>query len=1054
MPLNTGLLIACLEATKGKLSGVKAELGLTPAVKSAIVVLQELTKNGSVDEVGNMKDNLIEIFPFRVVILPAVLGLHSAKPRLCEMCLSMLHHILNECVLPPDMSFDNVFHSSRSDSISGKLIIWATLEALTVTLAVPDQAVQSKVLECFIVASKDLRFEIGGPILEQLMRNCFNLRLSTSNDSIRVRANSALQAVIRDRVIADLVLRCNREPGGPTAPRHALRVNVQAQPRRNSAAPTGRASTNSDAASAAGHSGQGPHLMNSDSSSFAPEGLHTEPTDFAQMPVLYVKTNACCLDPSDTRDVYLVFHTLLALAVRPIPSTVSDLNAIEVRSRVYALDLVVYALESFDDKHNDFQHRAILPDVVSRLRREFWRCIARNLCYSIPFPLFQGAVRVLTQLALKCHHMHHNDIRWFHDLVVVPLVKSRFSTFDMKMEFLHFYRAIFTRPSLAITFFVNYDCLRRDFDMGTLQAFVAAVAELMFLDFSPAVNGVYGVDTSGSINFVHSGVGAPAPAEKAARSGPAMPGPAQLVDTGDAKQAKPSSMWAAASAVVLSHDQADHLRFESAAVLSELLFSLLRWLEEEEDANTPSVREDTRRHDPISAPAADEAAAFGGAPASPLIPTPAMPPAHIKYHWRHVHQVQMNSLLLAEGRRRFAANWRDGMTYWREHKMIDGTPAGFALFLKEQPRIDKRQITAMFDRLKKDSFCHDFASAWFALKQYRGVTIDVAVRDTLVDTFERPNFDSQLWEHILRLLGEEYARQTQSISGDTADTFGNLILFLHTNLHNANTQPKDKMSATAFVRIATEITTALPPDELLALYNRVAEAKWAAKPNPLVDLHVTASQMTRTLAIWEPSKEAMLASAEIDGNMAAYAENFTHLSRSQQSALILMQHLTECIERFNDYVKSTTIGGGPIAAEGATVPQLGAGLSASASVSSPGAPKRDQGGMEAFNCRVELPAFAPPFYAQHVRPLLQAVVPHVLAATYLVGRLGTTQRQLRLTQQLYARVEDLAAAFGLTLAAFETKTTGVLLECLRQELSVRLGPPDVPLTLHFLHRPT
>lgn len=167
---------------------------------------------------------------------------------------------------------------------------------------------------------------------------------------------------------------------------------------------------------------------------------------------------------------------------------------------------------------------------------------------------------------------------------------------------------------------------------------------------------------------------------------------------------------------------------------------------------------------------------------------------NIQYHWKHVHHLHRNKRILEEAVLRVNKNWRSGRAYLIEQRVIPPLPSPpssespavvapyrppksveeiaalpplslctklFAVFLREQPSVDKSILCSIFERVNKDESCVEVLRAYLATFHYGGVPIDVALRDTTCEfmSWDRPQFEAQVWETIQLFFGCEYHQQ-------------------------------------------------------------------------------------------------------------------------------------------------------------------------------------------------------------------------------------------------------------------------------------------------------
>lgn len=174
--------------------------------------------------------------------------------------------------------------------------------------------------------------------------------------------------------------------------------------------------------------------------------------------------------------------------------------------------------------------------------------------------------------------------------------------------------------------------------------------------------------------------------------------------------------------------------------------------------------------------------------------------APLAYHWKHVHHLMQNKLLLQESR---LVNAEGGMKKWVTFASDHGFfashhPAVIARFLQDAPVVVGDEVKhSLANALLKDPLYSEVLGELLALRQMRGQPIDIAFRDFVCDVLHPEGMpqdkqlpESQAWGRLQTLFGNEYAKQNADaevkLTPYAADALAGSILFLHSATHNAN----------------------------------------------------------------------------------------------------------------------------------------------------------------------------------------------------------------------------------------------------------------------------
>ena len=391
-----------------------------------------------------------DAFPTNSVLHALLLGLSTKKPRLCEQCLDCLLAILKAQMISGSDVFDTLLTGPLS--LGGKPVLVAVLERLADTLSIADAPVKQSVLDNIEVCVRDDRLPLTGGILLKPFQCVFNLHLTTTDPVLRSRTRSICELTFTHRVLQAF-------------------VNREVPPEQASVLPP----------------------MFSCTSDVPTLDFEGEPTEYCpivvdpcEVPKPPADLSSC---DSGTRDCILLLRTLCNIVVRPLPTSANTIQHVEVRTRDFGLSLIVLFFERLPAEvawRSSLHYRSVVF-LFTTLRKDLWNAIGSNLATVAPVSFFAQAMDILQSVCTKLHYFAQDDIYGFLTQVLFPMAKSKISNFQEKYAALQLAKAILQEPSLAVAYFINYDCNVHFADSrkldGLLEPISMFVTELMFLQF-------------------------------------------------------------------------------------------------------------------------------------------------------------------------------------------------------------------------------------------------------------------------------------------------------------------------------------------------------------------------------------------------------------------------------------------------------------------------------------------------------------------------------------------------------------------------------------------
>lgn len=509
--LNVVVVSDALNELLRKASGVDKALGLKESATRAQQQVFHHSEHGGP-------------FPVQPVLHALVTALLPRKSRLSEAALRALAQLLASQVIPGEGVFDQIVAGAHS----GKLFAWAVVEALCHTLlGVDDRVVQTAALDCLSLLSLDFRFALAGPVLAKAVQSCFNARLTADNTGVQLKAGVVTREILLLRVVRQFVRLAPLAYGSVPATAAAATAGATASTTRR-ATPTAAEPTESegvaggegDAARFGGsvgaerplnssfvaHSGGAAaapavpagSLYRSSTALPVPAGSSAddEPTVYAEVvvdgcePLPWHSADRLLSDaPQATKNAVLLLRTLCALAARPIPDTASRPGTVEVRTRDYALELLVAFFRDIPASMlwGSKPSAHALGGLLALVQGDLWLAIGRNVASVAPASYFDRAVELLTELCVKCHHPLQNELHAFLTSALFPLARSQESSFQQKSKALDLVAAVLQDPVVFLSYFINADCNPWFSDParlpGFLEPLVSFVVEMQFIDF-------------------------------------------------------------------------------------------------------------------------------------------------------------------------------------------------------------------------------------------------------------------------------------------------------------------------------------------------------------------------------------------------------------------------------------------------------------------------------------------------------------------------------------------------------------------------------------------
>ncbi|EKF32739.1 hypothetical protein MOQ_003406 [Trypanosoma cruzi marinkellei] len=736
--------------------------------------------------------------------------------------------------------------------------------------------------------------------------------------------------------------------------------------------------------------------------------------------------------PRALEDMLLLIKFFCRMASRTCSGSgsTSEKNP-EVRVRQIALEMLESLFLEIPMANCDAEHTCAtwLTVVVAATKYQLLRCIARNLSTIVPSSFFTTSVRILTLLLRKFHYHLARELHALLAVMLFPLAVSKFSSFSQKHAVLSMVRELVSIPHLCVSFFINYDC-NPTFDPaakygGMLELLVDFIVEMTYMDFF-------------------------------------------------------DPEW-------LSLDQQQLLRGECVSAMHSLVDSMLRWVSEDPREYTQrqlrevvgqalcksGVRSQGARrwHDVylsngwgsggngkgtgtselLSADlSSSTSSSFSTASAASSKGDGREKPQDwgkthkVGYHWKHVHCLLQNKRIAQEAMQYInKGNWRDGMKLLEQRGYIlhadEATRwSDFARFLRTYPGIERSALCSIFERVLKDPDCDRILREYMQLFSYKGVPIDVALRDTTCEfmSWERPTFEAQVWAVIQRRFGEAYAAQNpRSITVKDADAMAGVLLFLHTSLHNENMR-NNRMTIEEFVRNGNEcVDFAFLEQDMRDMYNRVAQRKWE-----LDELQRTPRQVELEKKM--PSLSSKIRQQQKYSSFSSVADLANE--ETSFSTALNTPGSSKSFRKGNDESEGSRL------LDNVVVPYTACpeGFKLRESYHQRYVDVATQH-LRQLECehrmqRLEACALQPyiePHYAQHVRPMLLMLYPQIAATLYMGFRVLEEQPIFRLICSTYDMLYDLAAIFVVNLSGLRVAVERQIRRWLEDENAQRLLPP-------------
>ncbi|KPI90109.1 hypothetical protein ABL78_0754 [Leptomonas seymouri] len=566
--------------------------------------------------------------------------------------------------------------------------------------------------------------------------------------------------------------------------------------------------------------------------------------------------------PSSLKDLLMLLRRMCHCAVRPCSGALSDSN-LDIRARDVSLWVLELTFEGFPVANCGQEHRCAvwMSLVMHACKYELLGCLSRNLAMPAPFSFFERALHLLEMMLCKLHHHLARELHTLLGAFLLPLMSSKYAGFRQKHAVLAMIRQLFSVPHLCVSFFVNYDC-NPAFDAdaeygGMLELLVEHVAETIFLDHVNEDGDAYPWLTSDQQQLLRS--------ECVVVIHTFMNSMHRWI--AEDPQEYATALRRSVQKAIQRRDQqqqgADNGVDDLSAAVDEVAELYLdNW--EAEEGTCPeltlagSCANGDMRGEAIGASSTECSTGVLHThnltvvldAASNLAVSYWGKKRNIKYHWKHIHYLLHNKRIAQEAVQLInSGKWQDAKVFLEnrgyiaaippsEDEIIDPTtvPPGdssyrlFARFLFDYPGISRDSLSKIFERVnRKDGAARLILTEYLRCFNYADVPIDVAMRDTTCKfmSWDRPMFESKVWETIQKCFGAEYARQNPySITVNDADTMAGVLLFLHSNLHNQIVK-NNRMPASEFVRDANDcLSYPLAAEDLQAMYHRVLHSKW------------------------------------------------------------------------------------------------------------------------------------------------------------------------------------------------------------------------------------
>jgi hypothetical protein len=624
--------------------------------------------------------------------------------------------------------------------------------------------------------------------------------------------------------------------------------------------PTQSPNGNNDSFARGGHTGGiSPQLSNL---SFNPHLLFCNSIDDSLVTdALSTLNNTDGALPSALKDLLMLLRRMCRYAIRPCAGTLSDGNA-GIRARDLSLWVLELTFEGLPVANCEQEHRCAvwMSLVMHACKFELLACLSKNLAVPAPFSFFERALHLLGMLLRKLHYHLARELHTLLGAFLLPLMVSKYAAFRQKHAVLAMIRQLFSVPHLCVSFFVNYDC-NPAFDAGAeyggmLELLVEHVVEMTFLDHVNEDGDAYPWLTSDQQQLLRS--------ECVVIIHTLMQSFHRWIAEDPQEYAKALRRSARKTMLRQEQQQATGNTVDDTAELY-----LDNW-EADDEVPFPeqaSMTSAVTVTGAASADGVDESTTASTAGSNTgalhtrnltivLDATSGVAVPHwgknrnIDYHWKHIHYLLHDKRIAQEAVQRInAGNWQDAKLFLEtrsymaaippsEAELSDPTTVGpgfssyclFARFLFDYPGISRDSLSKIFELVnKKDGASRLVLMEYLHCFNYVDVPIDVAMRDTTCKfmSWDRPMFESKVWETIQKCFGAEYARQNpNSITADDADTMAGVLLFLHSNLHNQVVK-NNRIPVSQFVRDANDcLTFPMMEEDLQAMYSRVLSRKW------------------------------------------------------------------------------------------------------------------------------------------------------------------------------------------------------------------------------------
>lgn len=635
---------------------------------------------------------------------------------------------------------------------------------------------------------------------------CFRIAALATNASVQLSAFSQLSAVLR-RSVRRFVVSAKPNPAG------VPRITVV------SSAP----------------------LLTNFSTDVQPNEPFTDirivavPPKAATLPHVTKSFSSAEKDP--LRDLVAIIKGLCSVASKAsISNCSSDTDLSDGgKMRLLALKLLFLVFEELPSANSESEHPCAfwMSVVVGSCKYELLKATGRNVATIAPAVFFNAALDVLRMLLAKVHYHLRSELHSLLNVVLFPLMLSGFSVPSQKLSFLHLMRSIMSTPHLIVAYFINYDC-SATFDTvnkhgGMLEAMMDTIVEQAYVEYR--VEDDWFTDDhqvllrAETVRIMHNFV-------KSLKRW-VYEDPREARRRQDEETLGNLSKNIAVSASDIAHMMATELYLDDDTSSSAASDCDDVTADDENNVSTES----SRIVDTLGISTNESSAENALTAAAPSSETPQQlhfgnSKRPLPYHWKHVHCILRNKRILQEAAARTNTSWRRGLEYLVEQKILQSEKdyAGFASFLREHPAIERGLLCSVFERVNKDPDCVAILQAYLRTFSFAGVPIDIALRDFTCEfmSWDRPQFEAQVWEKIQVFFGAEYSAQNSgSISERDADVMAGVLLFLHTSVHNSNVKGQNKMTCEQFVRDGSAcMDVPLSETAMRDMYARVSVKRW------------------------------------------------------------------------------------------------------------------------------------------------------------------------------------------------------------------------------------